>query len=219
MKILTLLLFLLLLINIECLAQIECISGVNELPLYGEVEKCPQQLEADSLFLERVNQTFANRKGAIQYHIAEGWKYFYQNDYRSAIKRFNQAWLLDSLDAEIYWGFGNLLGLQQKYEESLRFFDKSINLDSTNAKVWESASTSYGNLFYQTKEEKYLKEAIKYLKKSVQLDSLNSTAYAQLTSAYSYYTQLDSARKYLEITDQFDSTLINPELRKRLEIN
>ena len=199
-----------------CLAQVECISGINEQPLYGEVEKCPQQLEADSIFLKKVDQTFDNRKDAIQYHLNEGWKYFYQNEYKIAVRRFNKAWLMDSLNAEIYWGFGNLLGMLEKYEESLRFFHISISLDSTNAKVWESASTNYGNLYYQTEEMKYLNKTIEYLKKSVHYEPNNGSAYARLTEAFAYVPQVDSAKKYLRITDSIDPSLITSGLRQYL---
>lgn len=34
---------------------------------------------------------------------------------------------------------GNVLGKQRKFRQSLKFFDKAIDLDSTNSRIWESA--------------------------------------------------------------------------------
>ena len=77
-------------------------------------------------------------------------------------------------------------------------------------------SVSYGNLFFETKDKKYLDASITVLKKAVRLDSHNPHFYAQLTAAYSYFMQKDSARKYLMITDQIDPKAINQEVRKLL---
>lgn len=129
--------------------------------------------------------------------------------------RFNQAWLLDSTNADAYWGFGNLLGIQNQLKESIPFFERSIKLNPNNPRVWESASTSYGQLFVKTNDVELLKTSINYLKKAIQLEP-NARTYGQLTAAYTYFMQKDSARKYLAITDELDPKAIHPEVRKIL---
>jgi len=131
--------------------------------------------------------------------------------------RFNQAWLLDSLNSEIYWGFGDNLGTQGKYKESLPFFERSLKLNPNIARVWLDASTSYGNVFGQTHDQKYLDEAIDALKHAVKLEPNNAKYYSQLTFAYSYSMQKDSARKYMAIADKIDPNAVNPQVRKMLE--
>jgi len=98
----------------------------------------------------------------------------------------------------------------------LVYLEKSIKLNPNNSKVWECASTSLGQLFFQTKDKKLLDKSIDYLKQSLSPDPMNARALGQLTVAYSYFIQKDSACKYLELTDKIDSKMINPEVRKIL---
>lgn len=186
--------------------------------MFGQVKKCNEQIEADSRFLKRMDEIFeGDRKKAAQERIDKAWEYFYANKLDSSMMRFNQAWLLDSLNAEIYWGFGNLLGRQQKFEESIKYLEKSLKMNPENPNAWLSASTSYGQLFYQSKDVSLLNKSIHYLKKSVSLDPNNAQAYGQLTAAYTHFMQKDSARKYLKMTDRLNPAAVNPEVREILE--
>ena len=206
-----------LLISLAACRQNDCPEGINKLPMYGRVKKCNDQLESDREFLKESDKQFDSRKEAAQFHVAKGWEYFYQNDFDTAMKRFNQAWLLDSLNANIYWGYGNILGLRdKKFKESLVYFEKSLTINPDNARVWESAATSYGQLFFETKDVDLLNKTIDYLKTSGRIEPNNARVYGQLTAAYSYFAQKDSARKYLQITDRLDPSVVNPEVRELL---
>src|SRR5579871_2628650 len=112
----------------SCNAQ-NCPEKINLKPMYGGVQKCKEQIEADSAFLHESDKENKDRKVACVHQLELAWKYFYENNLETSMKRFNQAWLLDSANADIYWGFGDLLGKQHKYGESLKFFDRSISLN------------------------------------------------------------------------------------------
>lgn len=192
----------------------KCVDGINIMPLYGngKVKKCLSQLEADEMFLIE-EQKIGTRKDIAAHMIMRGWEFYYKNELDTSVMRFNQAWLLDSLNAELYWGLGDVLGKQQKFKESIPFFEHSLRLDPGKPKVWVDESVSYGNLFMQTHDVKVLDSAIYSLKKAIVLSPNNAQYYGQLTSAYSYFMQKDSARKYLEITDKLDPKAVNPEER------
>ncbi len=211
----TLLLFISLL-SISCVRSQECTEDINKLPMYGKVKKCKEQLEDDRLFLADCDKTFKNRKEAAAHMIMRGWQYFYNGKLDTSMMRFNQAWLLDSLNSEIYWGFGNILGQQRKFKESIPFFEKSLKINSDNSKAWTDLSTSYGNLFFETKEKQFLNSSIYALKEAIKLDPHNPQLFGQLTAAYCYFVQKDSAMKYLKITEQIDPSAVNPEVKKIL---
>ncbi len=201
----------------SCSFAQDCKEGINLIPMYGNVPKCQEQLQADKEFFSFADSKFKDRKTAALSYIELGWNYFYKNDLETSMKRFNQAWLLDSLNAASYWGFGNLLGKKGEFEASIPFFEKSLNLNQNNAKVYESLATSYGQLFVKTSESNMLNKAIETLKKANRLDKRNPRILAQLTSAYSYYSQKDSAQKYLMLTDKIHPTAIIPEVRTLLK--
>jgi len=199
----------------SCTQAQNCPEGINLLPMYGKVKKCSDQIQYDNEFIKTVDKVYKDRKQAAAHFVNRGWEYYYKGKPDTAMMRFNQAWLLDSLNADVYWGFGNLVGMQSKFKESLALFNRSLKLNPANAKVWESASNSYGQLFVQTQNVSFLNSCIEYLKTAIKLDP-NARTYAQLTAAYSYFMQKDSARKYLAITDKIDRNAINPEVRKML---
>lgn len=47
-----------------------------------------------------------------------GWEYFYKGDPGTAMKRFNQAWMFDSTNAEAFWGFGLIMGQRARREKT-----------------------------------------------------------------------------------------------------
>ena len=142
--------------------------------MYGKTSKCAEQLDSDKDFILECDKIFNNRKVAAEHHIEWAWSYYYNNEFDSAIMRFNQAWLLDSLNADVYWGFGNIVGMKGQFNESLEYLEISLKLNPDNARVWESASTSYGRQFNKTKNQDLLAKSIKYLKKSVMLDPISA---------------------------------------------
>ena len=213
-KVLLLILILILICQFSCKSQQQCPEGINLLPMYGEVEKCKKQIEIDTDFILESEQKFKSKKIASEYYISKGWEYYYANESDLSMKRFNQAWILDKNNSEIYWGFGNLLGKKSEFKKSIKYFMKSIEIEPKNAKVYESIATSYGQIFNKTKDIKYLNLTIEYLKKVVKIEPNNGRAFGQLASSYSYLTQKDSLKKYIKVTDRIDSKFINPEIRK-----
>ncbi len=198
------------------IAQQNCPEDINLIPKYGAKKKCKEQLQSDSDFISDCLKQFKDRKTAANYFVKKGWEYFYKNDGETAMKRFNQAWLLDSLNAEAFWGFGNLIGMKLSFEESIKLFEHSIALDTNNPAVYESLAISFGQLFNKTKNTEYLNKMTSTLKKSLRINSRNARALALLTTGYSYYVQKDSAIKYMKLTDQIDPEAVDPEVRKLL---
>lgn len=211
------LVLLIVLIQLSCKSQTDCPEGINVLPMYGEVQKCAEQIKWDDEFLLASEKQFKDRKKAAAYYVSKGWEYFYKEDNDTAMKRFNQAWLLDKTNPEVYWGFGNLMGKKKEFEQSIHYLQRSIALEPKNAKVYESLSTSYGQLFFKTKEIKYLNLSIVNLKKVVKMEPKNGRAYGQLANSYSYFMQKDSLVKYIRKTDEIDAQFVNPEARKIAE--
>lgn len=207
-------LFLIILSQLSCKSQTNCPEGINLLPMYGEVKKCEQQIELDNEFILESEKQFKDRKEASKYYVSKGWEYFYKEDDDTSMKRFNQAWLLDKTNSEAYWGFGNLLGRKNEFEKSVKYLQKSIDLDPNNAKVFECISTSYGQIFFKTKDIKYLNLTIENLKKAIKIEPKNGRALGQLAGSYAYLKQKDSLVKYIKKTDEIDSKFVNPKVRE-----
>jgi tetratricopeptide (TPR) repeat protein len=103
-----------------------------------------------------------------------GWKYFYQGDLDTAIKRFNQAWLLDEKNYEAYWGFGIICGKRavsgespkQNIEDSIKYLEKAISLTYPNTKILTDLGVSELNYAGYLNEQAQKEEARQKLEKA-----------------------------------------------------
>jgi len=191
-----------------------CPDGINLLPMYGRVKKCPELIAIDEKFLKAMDVEYkGNRKQAAQHCVKRGWEYFYANKPDTSMMRFNQAWLLDSLNANVYWGFADLMGKQGKFMESIPLFERSLELNPSNAKILQDASNTYGQLFSKTGDQKHLSKAIIYLTKASKLDLKNVQILTQLAMAYHYSARKDSAMKYLKEANAIDPAAVDPRIK------
>ncbi len=193
-----------------------CPEGINLLPIYGNAKKCQQQLDADKKFMEYCLNEFGNLKNASREHASMAWTYLNNGDTDTAMKRFNQAWLLDSLNATAFWGFGCIEGRRGKTDEAIELLKKSIKLDPNITFVWQDLGFTYYTKFQEKFDITYLNLTVENLKKAVQVSPQNEEAYRLLTLAYSHYNQKDSMNKYLKITDKLNPKLIDTETRKNI---
>jgi tetratricopeptide (TPR) repeat protein len=106
---------------------------INERPRYGGLTKTAAQLEADAQFLAQSLRQYGTAHAAMQAHVNFGWHYLATDHAPTAIKRFNQAWLLDSTAADVYYGFSAYLQQQGQPEEAERFMQIGKRLDTGNA--------------------------------------------------------------------------------------
>jgi tetratricopeptide (TPR) repeat protein len=83
-----------------------CPAGAQERPAWEGYTKSQEQLDADRRLIEEARRvTGGDLKAAARRAIGLGWKAVEEADPNLAIRRFNQAWLLDPENPAIYWGF------------------------------------------------------------------------------------------------------------------
>lgn len=78
---------------------------INERPMYDGQVKTAQQLAADQTFIATALREYATPAEAASYSVSRGWNYLHEGQNSLAVKRFNQAWLLGSSLADVYYGF------------------------------------------------------------------------------------------------------------------
>lgn len=184
-----------------------CDPKNNELPMYGGVQKCPELIAADEIFFQTVAKQYPDKKIAAKEMVTLAWDYLYKRDISTAMKRFNQAWMLDSLNANVYWGFASIQGYRQQFTESEILFKRAIVLDSLQSNLYVDYATTLGNLYDKTKNQDKLLECINVLDKAIALDENNAKAYFQKAVCFYYLDDMANAKKMLVMTEK-----INPEV-------
>lgn len=103
------------------------ISGdMNLLPKYGEQPKSKELRELDDKFIAEMNKQFAGDRTKASDHMASlGWKHLSQGDPNVAMRRFNQAWLLNPANGTALWGIGAVLSNTNDHRAALRLFSEA----------------------------------------------------------------------------------------------
>ena len=140
----------------------------NEIPMYGGIPPNKAEVEADATLIQWTIQKFGSREAGAKNAIRLGFKYLENGDWSTAMKRFNQAWLLGGETSETDWGFAAALSYQGKFVEAEKFFLKAREGDgSKNARLL----TDFGFLyqFWATKGRVEKEMKAQYLDKSIEL--------------------------------------------------
>ena len=76
--------------------------------MYGGTDRNADPLfrSADADFIASTTAEFGGRRQASQAFVEAGVKSYLVGDYSTAMKRFNQAWLINPANPEVFWGFG-----------------------------------------------------------------------------------------------------------------
>jgi tetratricopeptide (TPR) repeat protein len=183
-------------------------DNINCIPMYGHRIKEQSQVDADNKFIKACDNQFKTRKEASDNYSKFAWKYYENGDFQTAMKRFNQAWLLDSTNCIPYWGFGVLLGIKDNMSESNIFLNRSIDYGCSSSYIYESMISNYIGLYSQKKEKIYLDSAFNYIDKGLKLDSKNARIYNQKSICFYYNHAFDSALVYAKNARLIDTNSV-----------
>jgi tetratricopeptide (TPR) repeat protein len=106
-------------------------TQIDNLPMYGQPELPRPTMfkQADEAFIANAAASFGgDRKLASLSWTGEADRYLAEHNLDAAMRRYNQAWLLDGTNYEAYWGFGRVLIEQDKFDDAVRHLKKAVEL-------------------------------------------------------------------------------------------
>jgi len=106
-------------------------TRVDEIPMYGGQDRSviPELKAADETLIADTTKHYGSREEAASAFVSQGFRFHGQGQLGMAMRRFNQAWLLDPTNPEVYWGFGAVLNDQSKMCESMAQFEKALSFN------------------------------------------------------------------------------------------
>lgn len=117
------------------LAQAPAPAADNTLPLYGGLPFNDRQLEANREFIEEATRGAGTREKAAEAACQKGRGYLLKADLTTAIKRYNQAWLLNTEASCAYQGLGVAAVRQGKFSQGVTLLERARALASANCEI------------------------------------------------------------------------------------
>lgn len=197
-------------------------TNIRLLPKYGHVPKTDGQKEADTAFIEETLKLFPTNRKASQHLIELGFHYLY-NDVKTAMYRFNQAYLLDSTNTDIFWGYGGVYMILGDYQKAQQQYIEGLLLDSQNTHLLTDYGTYFMDQYYglQPIDEKsallQLDSAISYMTKSYQIDMKDQNTTFKLSVCYYLKKDCENAWKYYNECFALGGQPITEEYTKALK--
>ncbi|CAB3687496.1 hypothetical protein LMG3458_01954 [Achromobacter deleyi] len=122
---------------IACLTLAGCLatapvapqSRVDEIPMYGGMDRsAPDIKAADDKLTADASRAFGSPARAAQAWIEQGYRFYRADQLGMATRRFNQAWLMDTHNPEVYTGFAAVLHDQGKYCDAMKMMETALSL-------------------------------------------------------------------------------------------
>lgn len=195
------------------------------LPKYGNLPKSDEEKKADQDFITTILEIDSTNKKASAHLIDLGFSYFYRNDLKTAMYRFNQAYLLDSTNTDIYWGYGAIYSSLKDLSAAEAQYIEGLRLNPENTKILTDYGTLYLEMFYNAQQTdltnaySYLNTAISYLNESYKLDNTNQNTTFKLSVCHFLSGNCDGAWQYYNECKALGGKPISDDYTKELKKN
>lgn len=101
-------------------------EDINLLPKYGLISKNEPQKIADEKFLTSIDNRYkGNRKKAAEDVSLSGWQFLGQGNTSDAMRRFNQAWMIDNTNGFALWGMATVSSIRGNVDQALELFSEA----------------------------------------------------------------------------------------------
>lgn len=203
------------------------------LPRYGLARKSEREIQADASFIQQImaQPQFKTRREASSHLINLGFQYYYRPDFKTAMYRFNQAYLLDSTNTDIFWGYGAIYMAFGQFELAKTQYLTGLAMDSTNTHLLTDLATYFLEQYYLMAQmpkndlvkepameaKRFLDSALHYLSRSYMLDKKDVNTTYKLSVCYWNAGDCKNAWKYYDITSALGGQPITEEFTKDLE--
>jgi Tfp pilus assembly protein PilF len=198
---------------------------IDQVPMYGGMNRATveQLREADEKLIAETVMRFGSREKASAMFVSNGFAYYGRDDLTNAMRRFNQAWLLDPNNPEVYWGFATVLHDQGKNCESMKLFEKAYSfgryvegMNPDAGRIFtlcalddKTLTDDARNALYKRSDELYSESLSKDSNKGYVYASLATTRYWRGQYAEAWAAVKQARAKGSQLPEQFLKLLRN----------
>jgi len=137
--------------------QKESFRDIRLIPRYEGRQKNADMKASDSAFVAQTLAVIPSRREASDHLVDLGLAELAKGDMKSAMFRFNQAWLVEPDNADINRGFGAFFVALDRNTEAAKFYRDGLEADSTNIRMMVDLATVFLAEYYTNKNEQHEK--------------------------------------------------------------
>jgi tetratricopeptide (TPR) repeat protein len=197
----------------------EAKTNIRLLPKYGNVSKTKEQKQADEEMINSYLEKEGTPRKASELLIRLGYDYLYKGDIKTAMYRFNQAWLMDPKNDNVFWGFGAVYFMFQDYEAAMVQYDEGLKLNPKNSNILTDKATIYLSKYQSRNDNGDLSKATALFEESYSVDPKNQNTLFKASACYFMKGDCDKAWKYYSECKALGGEPITPEYTAALTRN
>ena len=195
--------------------------------MYGQPDIVRPDLlkKADKDFIAKASSTFKDRDTASDAWAAQADEHMAKGELYHAMRRYNQAWLLNPDSYKPYWGFGRVTLARGNFEEAFQHFQKAKSL--INDLYQKPALIADYGIAYHDKanslktapleQSKYFGLANKCFEESITVDPTYATGWAQWAISLYFQGKYEEAWKKASKAQALNPNAVPAEFLKDLE--
>jgi tetratricopeptide (TPR) repeat protein len=216
------------LLTVGC-ASVPSEQRIDNIPMYGQPElPRPEILRtADDAFISITSAAFGgNREAASEAWWKQAEEYMANRNLDFAMRRYNQAWLLNPSSYKPYWGFARVMLERDKVDEAIKYLEKSKQLcndsyqrvallaDTGTAYAYKAESVA---LSQSQERERYFDRSNENFRESTSLDPDYSNAWRRWAFALHKEGKFAEAWEKIKKARSLNAAAFPPAFLKALE--
>lgn len=201
----------------------------NEMPFYESCDKTEEMKVLDAKFIEESKSVKGGIKASSEKLLNMGWNEIANNKPLTAIKRFNQLYLLEGRTPRTVWGMAVVESQLNNYSKAKSFFEEAINLDPKNFRLLCDSGFSrvQENLFLfqgePTEEKRKIVQdnfvlAEKLYHQAIKVNTKSALPHTRLAELAYYQNNKEQAIKEAKLSQALGGEGLDPRFLKEIGI-
>ncbi len=194
-------------------------TPLNEVPLYRGREKTDAEKKLDATFISEAVKAAGSKEAAAAQLLKRGWQAIAANDAKGAIRRFNQASLLSSDNAEVFWGLGSAEGQLGHCDSSIKLFEEAAKLASSNSRLIADFGYAHTTCAIGLRNDSSIPhfiEAEKLYHQSIKLDPKSALPYSRLAVLMFYKGDMPETERFVAKSKSLGGEGLDPRFLQDL---
>lgn len=197
-------------------------ADIRLLPRYGDREKNDAQRASDAEFIAATLTVDSVPRSASGRLVQHGAKLLADGELTKAMYRFNQAWLVDSTNADAYWGYGTFFLELDRPAVAMQWFRRGLELDNGNTRLLSGTATALlaeehlARPLDREQADDLLSAALALLQRAHQLDPADQGVLYRLAVCHLKRNECDEAHRYFKAIEKKDAPPVEAGFAVRL---